>query len=44
MECIGVLWGYGSAEELEAAGAAAVVRTPAELRRLLLARVTITSE
>jgi phosphoglycolate phosphatase len=29
--CIGVLWGYGSLEELEAAGAAAVVARPVEL-------------
>ena len=34
--CIGVLWGYGSREELETAGAAAAVSTPEELSRLLL--------
>lgn len=33
--CIGVLWGYGSREELESAGAAAVASTPAELAELL---------
>lgn len=33
--CIGVLWGYGGAEELRAAGAAAVVSTPAQLVALL---------
>ena len=35
MECVGVLWGYGSREELEKAGAAALVRTPEELTALL---------
>jgi len=29
--CIGVLWGYGSRDELEAAGAAVLVTTPDEL-------------
>lgn len=36
MPCIGVLWGYGSREELETAGAAAALSTPEELSRLLL--------
>ena len=34
---IGVLWGFGSHEELSQAGASATVATPAELGRLLLA-------
>lgn len=34
--CIGVLWGYGSAEELAAAGARHVVADPAELLALLV--------
>ena len=33
--CIGVLWGYGDAAELSQAGAASLVRTPAELVSLL---------
>ena len=33
--CVGVLWGYGSEQELTAAGAAALVRSPAELAPLL---------
>lgn len=33
--CIGVLWGYGDAEELELAGAAALATTPADLVALL---------
>jgi len=33
--CIGVLWGYGGADELLAAGATAVVSSPAELVALL---------
>jgi len=33
--CVGVLWGYGDAAELEAAGAVALARTPAELAALL---------
>jgi len=33
--CIGVLWGYGDAEELERAGAVALVRSPVELVTLL---------
>ena len=36
--CIGVLWGYGSREELEKAGAAAAVSAPEELSRLLLGK------
>jgi len=34
--CVGVLWGYGDAAQLERAGAAAVVRSPAELAGLLV--------
>ena len=33
--CVGVLWGYGSREELTAADAAALAETPAELAALL---------
>jgi phosphoglycolate phosphatase-like HAD superfamily hydrolase len=32
---VGVTWGFGSRDELEAAGAAAVVDHPAELREVL---------
>lgn len=35
LECIGVLWGIGSREELESAGAAAIAETPAELAEML---------
>jgi phosphoglycolate phosphatase len=35
LDCIGVLWGIGSRDELEAAGAAAIAATPAELAELL---------
>ena len=35
LECIGVLWGYGSRHELATAGAAALVASPAELAREL---------
>lgn len=35
IDCIGVLWGIGSREELEAAGAVAIAETPSELRALL---------
>jgi phosphoglycolate phosphatase len=31
LEPIGVAWGYGSIEELEAAGASAIAQAPAEL-------------
>ena len=34
--CAGVLWGYGSQEELEQAGADYLCRTPEELRKLIL--------
>ena len=34
--CIGVLWGYGSLEELTAAGAAALAETPEALTALVL--------
>ena len=36
---VGVAWGYGSLEELEAAGAAAIARSPAELIDIV-ARIT----
>ena len=36
MACVGVLWGYGSAEELTSAGAEALVHTPADLQAVLL--------
>lgn len=36
IDCIGVLYGYGSAEELERAGAAHIVKDAAELTELLL--------
>ena len=38
--CVGVLWGYGDATELESAGAVALVRSPAELVALLTGAVT----
>jgi phosphoglycolate phosphatase len=34
--CLGVLWGYGSREELAAAGALALVRTPEEMTAWIL--------
>lgn len=36
LPCIGITWGYGSREELEDAGAAAVLDTPAELADYIL--------
>ncbi|NLH96286.1 MAG: HAD hydrolase-like protein, partial [Clostridiaceae bacterium] len=36
LDCIGVLFGYGSGEELISAGAALVVETVEELREVLL--------
>jgi phosphoglycolate phosphatase len=36
--CIGVMWGYGSREELEAAGTVAVADTVSELQDMLLSR------
>lgn len=38
LECIGVAWGYGGADELRDAGAAAVVATPDDLLALLRRR------
>lgn len=38
MTPIGAAWGYGSIEELEQAGAAAIARSPAELPALLAVR------
>ena len=35
LSCIGVLWGYGSRDELEAAGAAAIVSSPSALGQVL---------
>ena len=35
LDCVGVSYGYGTAEELEAAGAAAIAASPEELRVLL---------
>jgi phosphoglycolate phosphatase len=31
IECIGVTWGFGSVDELESAGAAALAHSPAEV-------------
>ncbi len=39
LTCVGVEWGYAAPGELEAAGAIAVVRTPAELADLLVGMV-----
>jgi phosphoglycolate phosphatase len=36
LPCVGALWGYGSAEELAGAGAAALAETPHDLLALLL--------
>ncbi len=36
MPCVGVLWGYGSPDELTSAGADALVDSPADLQALLL--------
>lgn len=36
MECIGVTYGYGSAEELNSAGATALANTPAEVGDIVL--------
>lgn len=36
LPAVGVLWGYGSEDELKTAGAAALVRTPDELKEILL--------
>lgn len=35
LDCIGVLWGYGSREELEAAGATTLAERPADVSALL---------
>ncbi len=37
IDCIGVTWGFGSAEELHGAGAAAVVDTPGEVAAAVMA-------
>lgn len=39
MDCVGILYGYGSAEELTGAGAAALVSSPAELGDYILGAV-----
>jgi phosphoglycolate phosphatase len=36
LRCVGVLWGFGTEEELRAAGADAIVAEPAELSALAL--------
>jgi phosphoglycolate phosphatase len=36
MRCLGVLWGYGTRDELEAAGADRLVESPADLARRVL--------
>jgi phosphoglycolate phosphatase-like HAD superfamily hydrolase len=36
MPCLGALWGYGSADELSAAGADLLVAAPRDLIPLLL--------
>ena len=36
LDCVGVLFGYGSRAELEAAGAAKIAATVPELARILL--------
>lgn len=40
MTPIGVAWGYGSTEELDEAGAKAIVRTPEELSELLFTNLS----
>jgi phosphoglycolate phosphatase len=40
MRCAGVLWGYGSREELETAGADPLVDTPSDLARTINAMLT----
>ena len=35
VDCCGVLWGYGSREELTSAGAKALAETPGELGRVI---------
>jgi phosphoglycolate phosphatase len=37
IDCIGVTWGFGSADELRGAGAAVLVDTPAEVAAAVLA-------
>ncbi|MBT0995692.1 HAD hydrolase-like protein [Cellulomonas sp. DKR-3] len=39
LDCIGVLWGFGDREELEGAGAAALVGSPGDLVGTVLARL-----
>ena len=36
IECMGILWGYGSVEELTQAGADYIARTPQEAADMLL--------
>lgn len=40
MSCMGVLWGYGSREELVKAGAAYIAATPLEAERIILGKET----
>ncbi|CCE03370.1 HAD hydrolase-like protein [Bradyrhizobium sp. STM 3809] len=40
MRSLGVLWGYGSRDELETAGADRVVESPADLPRVVLSMLT----
>ena len=37
LECMGILWGYGSEEELRTAGADFIAHTPQEAADVLLA-------
>jgi phosphoglycolate phosphatase len=39
MRGLGVLWGYGTRDELETAGADQLVHSPADLARTILAMV-----
>lgn len=39
LETVGVLYGYGSREELETAGAAAIAATPEEVKKLILSSI-----
>ncbi len=43
IDCVGVLYGYGSREELESAGAGSIAQTVEELKNMLLQTVTTVS-
>ena len=43
IDCVGVLYGYGSREELESAGAGSIAQTVEELQNMLLYTVTTVS-